>query len=232
MANMEYGHFFENADALIFVVDSQDRARLNKDRAWVRSGGQKVDWGRSAVQQDRPARVDKPARLIIRVLWFLFLIVFVKSEVRKQIGRRWHCLPPTSTSKPADQIMIAVGVAQYFFFFFLPDCWALHRFWHWLVRIRTIGHSPWLDWKWSRDPSWGDIGTMNLGQTKVWHLKLVHRNKTDGEFRDVWYSLLVRLDIFDNEWSWSLVVVVCFVFATGQVGLDILLREDNQANGK
>ena len=85
-------HFFENADALIFVVDSQDRARLNKDRAWVRSGGQKVDWGRSAVQQDRPARVDKPARLIIRVLWFLFLIVFVKSEVRKQIGRRWHCL--------------------------------------------------------------------------------------------------------------------------------------------
>ena len=85
-------HFFENADALIFVVDSQDRARLNKDRAWVRSGGHKVDWGRSAVQQDRPARVDKPARLIIRVLWFLFLIVFVKSEVRKQIGRRWHCL--------------------------------------------------------------------------------------------------------------------------------------------
>ena len=155
-----------------------------------------------------------------------------QAEVRKQIGRRWHCLPPTSTSKPADQIMIAVGVAQYFFFFFLPDCWALHRFWHWLVRIRTIGHSPWFDWKWSRDPSWGDIGTMNLGQTKVWHLKLVHRNKTDGEFRDVWYSLLVRLDIFDNEWSWSLVVVVCFVFARGQVGLDILLREDNQANGK
>ena len=28
---------------------------------------------------------DKPARLTIRVLWFLFLIV--KSEVKKQIGR-------------------------------------------------------------------------------------------------------------------------------------------------
>ena len=30
--------------------------------------------------------IDKPARLTIRVLWFLFLIV--KSEVKKQIGRR------------------------------------------------------------------------------------------------------------------------------------------------
>ena len=37
-----------------------------------------------------PSAVDKPARLTIRVLWFLFLIV--KSEVKKQIGRRWHCL--------------------------------------------------------------------------------------------------------------------------------------------
>ena len=35
--------------------------------------------------------LDKPARLRIRVLLFLFLI-FVKSEVKKQIGRRWHCL--------------------------------------------------------------------------------------------------------------------------------------------
>ena len=35
------------------------------------------------------AILDKPARLTIRVLWFLFLIV--KSEVKKQIGRRWHC---------------------------------------------------------------------------------------------------------------------------------------------
>ena len=34
--------------------------------------------------------VDKPARLTIRVLCFLFLIV--KSEVKKQIGRRWCCL--------------------------------------------------------------------------------------------------------------------------------------------
>ena len=34
--------------------------------------------------------LDKPARLTIRVLWFLFLIV--KSEVKKQIGRRLHCL--------------------------------------------------------------------------------------------------------------------------------------------
>ena len=34
--------------------------------------------------------VDKPARLTIRVLWFLFL--FVKWEVKKQIGRRWHCI--------------------------------------------------------------------------------------------------------------------------------------------
>ena len=33
--------------------------------------------------------LDKPARLTIRVLLFLFLIVkFVKSEVKKQIGRR------------------------------------------------------------------------------------------------------------------------------------------------
>ena len=34
-------------------------------------------------------QVDKPARLTIRVLLFLFL--FVKSEVKKQIGRQWHC---------------------------------------------------------------------------------------------------------------------------------------------
>ena len=33
-------------------------------------------------------RFEKPARLTIRVLWFLFLIRFVKSEVKKQIGRR------------------------------------------------------------------------------------------------------------------------------------------------
>ena len=33
--------------------------------------------------------IGKPARLTIRVLWFLFLIV--KSEVKKQIGRRCHC---------------------------------------------------------------------------------------------------------------------------------------------
>ena len=203
-----------------------------QDAVWTKHSLRSFSNLSSYFHHDHHHQLDKPARLTIRVLWFLFLIAFVKSEVRKQIGRWWHCLPPTSRSKPADQIMIAVGVAQYFFFFFLPDCWALHRFWHWLVRIRTIGHSPWFYWKWSRDPSWGDIGTMNLGQTKVWHLKLVHRNKTDGEFRDVWYSLLVRLDIFDNEWSWSLVVVVCFVFARGQVGLDILLREDNQANGK
>ena len=39
--------------------------------------------------------LDKPARLTIRVLWFLFLIV--KSEVKKQIGRRWHCLGGQST---------------------------------------------------------------------------------------------------------------------------------------
>ena len=38
--------------------------------------------------------VDKPARLTIRLLLFLFLIV--KSEVKKQIGRRWHCLPATA----------------------------------------------------------------------------------------------------------------------------------------
>ena len=35
-------------------------------------------------------KLDKPARLTIRVLLFLFLIV--KSEVKKQTGRRWHCL--------------------------------------------------------------------------------------------------------------------------------------------
>ena len=34
--------------------------------------------------------LDKPAHLTIRVLLFLFLIV--KSEVKMQIGRRWHCL--------------------------------------------------------------------------------------------------------------------------------------------
>ena len=42
-------------------------------------------------------RFEKPACLTIRVLWFLFLI-FVKSEVRKQIGRRWHCLIRLTTS--------------------------------------------------------------------------------------------------------------------------------------
>ena len=35
---------------------------------------------------DDMADIDKPARLTIKFLWFLFLIV--KSEVRKQIGRR------------------------------------------------------------------------------------------------------------------------------------------------
>ena len=34
---------------------------------------------------DDMADIDKPARLTIKFLWFLFLIV--KSEVRKQIGR-------------------------------------------------------------------------------------------------------------------------------------------------
>ena len=37
------------------------------------------------------SKLDKPARLTIRVLWSLFLIV--KSEVKKQIGRRWLCHP-------------------------------------------------------------------------------------------------------------------------------------------
>ena len=42
----------------------------------------------SYFHHDHHHQLDKPARLTIRVLWFLFLIVFVKSEVRKQIGRR------------------------------------------------------------------------------------------------------------------------------------------------
>ena len=44
--------------------------------------------------------LDKPARLTSTVLWFLFLIVkFVKSEFKKQIGRRWHCLGSISDVK-------------------------------------------------------------------------------------------------------------------------------------
>ena len=42
------------------------------------------------LKSDWRFQLDKPARLTIRVHWFLFLIVilFVKSEVKKQIGRR------------------------------------------------------------------------------------------------------------------------------------------------
>ena len=61
--------------------------------------------------------LDKPACLAIRFLWFLFLIaeahqrfctrsqrvaatvsLLVKSEVKKQIGRQWHCLALTQVS--------------------------------------------------------------------------------------------------------------------------------------
>ena len=38
------------------------------------------------LKSDWRFQLDKPARLTIRVLWFLFLIV--KSEVKKQIVRR------------------------------------------------------------------------------------------------------------------------------------------------
>ena len=89
-----------------------------QDAVWTKHSLRSFSKLSSYFHHDHHHQLDKPARLTIRVLWFLFLIAFVKSEVRKQIGRRWHCLPPTSTSKPADQIMIAVGVAQYFFFFF------------------------------------------------------------------------------------------------------------------
>ena len=46
--------------------------------------------GPSAMCRRRQIFEDKQARFTIRVLWLLFLIV--KSEVKKQIGRRWHCI--------------------------------------------------------------------------------------------------------------------------------------------
>ena len=46
--------------------------------------------GPSAMCRRRQIFEDKQARFTITVLWLLFLIV--KSEVKQQIGRRWHCI--------------------------------------------------------------------------------------------------------------------------------------------
>ena len=67
-----------------------------QDAVWTQHSLRSFSNLSSYFHHDHHHQLDKPARLTIRVLWFLFLIAFVKSEVRKQIGRQWHCLAYSS----------------------------------------------------------------------------------------------------------------------------------------